>query len=106
MENKHIKCFIVRQSKRLKFTPKMRQNTFPKHLATMSDLLLREKGRGGRRGKGRGGRRGEGGEGGEEKEGDGSLCLNKAASCLTPALHYKDLINYHNKSRTKHLSRR
>jgi len=26
MDNKHSKCFIVRQSKRLKFMPKMRQN--------------------------------------------------------------------------------
>jgi len=28
MENKQSKCFIVRQSKKLKFTPNMRQNTF------------------------------------------------------------------------------
>ena len=28
MENKHYKWFTVRQSKRLKFTPKMLQNAF------------------------------------------------------------------------------
>ena len=27
MENKHSKCFIVRESESLKFTPKVRQNT-------------------------------------------------------------------------------
>ena len=64
-ENKHSKCFTVRQSKRLKFTLKMRQNTFggrvppvpargslsalPDPLATIRDLLLGEKGRKGER---------------------------------------------------------
>jgi len=66
MENKHSKYFIVRQSKRLKFTPKMRQNTFcgralpgpagelkrsPTPLTAMRGLLLREEGREGGEGR-------------------------------------------------------
>ena len=57
MENKHSKFFIVRQSKSLKFTSKMRQNTFD------GWAPIRNEGpTSGRRG-------GEGGEGRKSREG-------------------------------------
>jgi len=72
--------FNVRQSKRLKFTPKMRQNTFgpdplgslntpPYHLAAITGLLLRKKGRVERGEKGE--KREEGEVGGKGNEGRG-----------------------------------
>ena len=66
----------------------------PRHHSRNVKLLRREEERGGWRGKGRGwekeedrrgGREGKGGEGKGREGREGSLRLNRATSCLTPA---------------------